>query len=61
MHVPEAEAWVRANAQRLLDGAGGGYGERGVRATRSIAKGAEITVVPELPGCRFNPPADQRR
>jgi hypothetical protein len=58
VHVPEAEEWVRADAQRLLDRPRG-YGEKGIRATQAIAKGAEITVVPELPGCRFNPPADR--
>jgi len=35
------------------------YAERSDRAKQDIAKGAEIVVVPELPGCQFNRPADR--
>jgi hypothetical protein len=57
-HVPELQEWVHADAQGRLEQPEG-HGRRTDRARRDIAKGAEITVVPQLPGCRFNPPTDR--
>lgn len=55
-HLPGALEAVKADSRSILGEAIKDYGKgRGV-ATETILREAEITVVPELPGCRFNPP-----
>jgi len=52
-HLPEAAAAVEMDRKSRL----GGSPLRSEGAGRQkIARGAEITVVPEVTGCRFNPP-----
>ena len=57
-HISEMREWVYKDAQARL-GQPGTYFERSDQAKQDIAKGAEILVVPELPGCQFNPPVDR--
>ena len=57
-HISEMRWRVYKDAQACF-GQPGAYSERSDRAKQDIAKGAEILVVPELPGCQFNPPADR--
>ena len=55
-HLPEALAAVQSDSQTRLDPQAGNADQARSQATQTIARGAEIMVVPELPGCRFNPP-----
>ena len=55
-HLPEALAAVQADSRTRLGPQAGNAGQGRCQATQTIARGAEIVVVPELPGCRFNPP-----
>jgi hypothetical protein len=57
-HVSEMQEWVYKDAQVRL-GQPESYGQRSDRATQDIPKGAEIVIIPELPGCQFNPPVDR--
>jgi hypothetical protein len=57
-YISKMQEWVYEDAQARL-GQAGSYGQRSDRAKQDIAKGAEIVVVPELPGCQFNPPTDR--
>ena len=54
-HVPEAFDAVQEDSRTRLGAAAASYGKGKGEATTVIKRGAEITVVPELPGCRFNP------
>ena len=55
-HVPESLNDVQADSRARLRGEPGGYKRGKGSATSVIRRGAEMVVVPELPGCRFNPP-----
>jgi hypothetical protein len=55
-HLPAALAAVQADSRTRLGPEAGNAGQGRSQATRTIARGAEMVVVPELPGCRFNPP-----
>jgi hypothetical protein len=57
-HVPELLDWVHTDARSRLERPES-HGPRTGRATRGITRHTEIIVVPELPGCRFNPPTDR--
>jgi hypothetical protein len=46
------QSMVEADAKQRLEVP---HGRRIDKATRVIARGAEIVIIPELPGCRFNP------
>ena len=55
-HLPEALAAVQSDSQTRL-GLQAGNADQGQSQTiETITRGAEIVVVPEMPGCRFNPP-----
>jgi len=55
VHLPRAKAMVESDRrERIRDEVA--YGSRGAEATQNIARESEILVVPELSGCRFNPP-----
>ena len=55
-HLPEALAAVQSDSRTRLGSQVGNTGQGRSQATQTIARGAEMVVVPELPGCRFNPP-----
>jgi hypothetical protein len=55
-HLPEALAAVQSDSRTRLGPQAGNAGQGRSRAIQTIARGAEMVVVPELPGCRFNPP-----
>jgi hypothetical protein len=55
-HLPQALAAVQSDSRTRLGPQAGNTGQHRRQATQTIARGAEIGVVPELPGCRFNPP-----
>jgi hypothetical protein len=55
-HLPEALAAVQSDSRTRLGPQAGNAGQGRSQATQTIARGAEMVVVPELPGCRFNPP-----
>jgi len=55
-HLPEALAAVHSDSRTRLGPQAGNAGQGRSQATQTIARGAEMVVVPELPGCRFNPP-----
>jgi hypothetical protein len=55
-HLPEALAAVQSDSRTRLGPEAGNAGEGRSQTTQTIARGAEMVVVPELPGCRFNPP-----
>ena len=55
-HLPEALAAVQSDSRTRLGPQAGNAGQGRSQATQTIARGAEMAVVPELPGCRFNPP-----
>jgi tetratricopeptide (TPR) repeat protein len=50
------EAVVEADSRKRLGQDGIGHSAARVETTHTIARGTEVMVVPELPGCRFNPP-----
>lgn len=54
-HTPDALAAVQNDSRARLGGDPDGYGRGTGAATTVVRRGAEITVVPELAGCRFNP------
>lgn len=54
-HLPDVRAAVDADSKERLDKEGAHEHESAASATE-IARGATITIVPELPGCQFNPP-----
>jgi hypothetical protein len=56
VHLPEALAAVQSDSRTRLGPQAGNAGQGRSQATQTIAHGAEMVVVPELPGCRFNPP-----
>lgn len=55
VHAPDAVAAVEADRARRL-GDVGGIRRRSDAPLAAVARGAEITVIPALDGCRFNPP-----
>lgn len=55
-HVPDALRAVKSDSRKQLGPQAGSYGQAGALPTKVIRRGATITVVPELAGCRFNPP-----
>jgi hypothetical protein len=55
-HLPEALEAVQSDSWTRLGPQAGNAGQSRSEATQTIARGAEMVVVPELPGCRFNPP-----
>lgn len=54
-HLPEALADVKKDSLSRIGAGAERYGRKQGAATAVIKRGAEVTVVPELPGCRFNP------
>jgi hypothetical protein len=56
-HLPSAFQIVESDSKTRLGPDADDYGKGRGRATQDIKRGAEITVVPELLGCRFNPPS----
>jgi hypothetical protein len=56
VHVPDVQDAVERDSQIRLDAERGAHKRRLGVATETIARGAEIVAVPELPGCHFNPP-----
>ena len=55
-HLPEALAAVQSDSRTRLGPQVGNAGPGRSQATQTIVRGAEMVIVPELPGCRFNPP-----
>jgi len=55
LYLPEAAEAVRADSRNRLGAEQGAYGEGLGKASCVIQLGAEIVVVPELPGFHFNP------
>jgi type VI secretion system ImpA family protein len=55
-HLPGAVGAVYEDSGMLLGPHPQFHRRHGAVATNEIQRGAEITVVPEMPGCRFNPP-----
>jgi hypothetical protein len=55
VHLPNALETVQEDRLLYLGPQAEDYGRGPGQATVDIARGAEITIVPELPGCRFNP------
>jgi hypothetical protein len=56
-HVPSALMTVNSDSKTRLGPQADDYGKGCGEATRVIRRGAEIRAVPELAGCRFNPPS----
>ncbi len=56
VHVPEATSAVENHTKLILGRERAkSYLSTGQRPTKGVGRGAEITVVPEFPGCRVNP------
>ncbi len=56
-HIPEALDTVQQDVEARLGRAKAQqYGKESASATQNIQRGAEIVVMPELPGCACNPP-----
>lgn len=56
VHVPEATSAVQNHSKLILGRERAkNYLSVGQRPTKSVERGAQITVVPEFPGCRMNP------
>jgi hypothetical protein len=55
VHVPKAQSLVEADSRERLEPEAP-VGERRSAATQEIKRGAAIVVIPNLPGCLFNPP-----
>jgi hypothetical protein len=56
VHLPDTLADVQKDSQARLGAEAADYGRGKGAATAVIRRETEILVVPELPGCRFNPP-----
>jgi len=57
VHGPEATSAVQNHSKLILGRERAkSYLSVGQRPTKSVERGAQITVVPEFPGCRVNPP-----
>jgi tetratricopeptide (TPR) repeat protein len=54
VHRPSAKAMVESDSSKRMEEKVP-YRKRDAEATRDIAREAEILIVPELSGCRFNP------
>jgi hypothetical protein len=52
VHILAMQSTVEADAKRRLKVP---HGRRIAKATHDIIRGAEIVIIPELPGCRFKP------
>jgi type VI secretion system secreted protein Hcp len=58
IHTPQAQDDVDVDSRtRLRDATT--HNVRSARATRAIPRGAEVLIVPELPGAQFNPPSQR--
>lgn len=55
VHLPDAIREVQTDSRTHLGSDAAEYGKGRGQTTTVIKRGAEIVVVPELPGCRFNP------
>lgn len=55
VHVPRAMDAVAEDASRRWEGRGESPPRSRSAATQSIRRGSRIEVVPDMPGCRFNP------
>ena len=58
VHVSDAKFEVEADSKKRLDGKRP-IGAREVGSKRPIERNATVRAVPELTGCRFNPPVQQ--
>jgi len=56
VHLPEMADQIEQDSHLRLGKDAHDYGSGRGRRTSTIKQGAEISVMPELPGCRFNPP-----
>jgi hypothetical protein len=56
VHIVSVRSTVHEDSQIRLGQNPENYRKGHGQATETIARGTEIVVVPELPGCRFNPP-----
>lgn len=56
VHLADALDDVERDRERLLAGEPGGHRRRSEDAVVPIRRESLVRVVPELPGCRFNPP-----
>jgi uncharacterized protein YjbI with pentapeptide repeats len=56
VHLPSAFEFVLADSRTQLATQARDFATGRDRAAQLIKQGAEIVIVPELPGCRFNPP-----
>ena len=56
VHLMNAKNMVHADSQTRLGHQFRDYREGHGKVTETIARGTEIRIIPELPGCRFNPP-----
>jgi pSer/pThr/pTyr-binding forkhead associated (FHA) protein len=56
IHLEGAKNAVREDSETRLIKQSKDYRKRHGKATDTIARGTEIVVIPELPGCQFNPP-----
>ncbi len=55
-HLPSALAEIEKDSRAVLGAKKGGFRKSSAESLSLIAREAEITFVPELTGCRFNPP-----
>ncbi|MBN2092237.1 toll/interleukin-1 receptor domain-containing protein [candidate division KSB1 bacterium] len=55
IHVMDARNTVYEDSQTRLGQQFNDYRKGRGKATEAIVRGTEITIIPELPGCRFNP------
>jgi pSer/pThr/pTyr-binding forkhead associated (FHA) protein len=56
VHLESAKNAVGEDSETRLIQQSKDYRKRHGKATETIARGTEIVVIPELPGCQFNPP-----
>jgi hypothetical protein len=56
LHEPGLDSIVRQDHEARLEGRRAMLPEPRMKARFALRPGAAITVVPQLPGCRFNPP-----
>lgn len=56
-HVSDALAAVKADAEGRLGHQFQRYSQRAAEPTHTVSRGARITVIPYLSGCRFNRPS----
>jgi hypothetical protein len=56
VHLPDAAGDVHKDSRRRLVSHAAEYSKGMGKATTVVKRGSEIEIVPELAGCRFNPP-----